>query len=133
MLFWNFICSGNFLIVNKKLYKIQKLYLYLHLQILFLQLNPNPHNPKPFLQSMTIVDVMNLVQKTKLVMPKENVIANVMYVVKNVMNVVVDFMDLPKKWIIAMVYKYIYIQNISFHCKVVKSSLKIFEFFFHTL
>ena len=93
--------------MNKKLYKIQKLYLYLHLQILFLQLNLNPQNPKPFLQSMTIVDVMNLVQKTLLVMLKENVNANVMYVVTNVMNVVVDFMDLPKKWNIAMVYKYV--------------------------
>ena len=56
-------------------------------------------------------------------MPKENVNANVMYVVTNVMNVVVDFMDLPKKWIIVMVYKYIYSEYfLSFHCKVAISS-----------
>ena len=52
-------------------------------------------------------------------MPKENVNANVMYVVTNVMSVVVVFMDLPKKWIIVMVYKYIYSEYfLSFHCKV---------------
>ena len=56
-------------------------------------------------------------------MPKENVNANVMYVVTNVMSVVVDFMDLPKKWIIVMVYKYIYSEYfLSFHCKVAISS-----------
>ena len=56
---------------------------------------------------------MNLVLKIWIAMPKENVIANAMYVVTNVMNAVLGIMDLPfmtqitqKKghfWIIAMV------------------------------
>ena len=53
---------------------------------------------------------MNLVLKIWIVMPKENVIANAMYVVTNVMNAVLGIMALPFRttlkrhlWIIAMV------------------------------
>ena len=49
---------------------------------------------------------MNLVLKIWNVMPKENVIANVMYVVTNVMNAVLGIMDLPLTLIIAMVSLY---------------------------